>query len=125
MTTYVMNGKRYTQEECDKYYENKKRKQYEKLSSIVYQKEYSDVVNFEEITKKEFYEKVKTTFDVDFLTDVLDIGYGDKGYKTIYRITVMFCNLSCTSYPGMDTSYSEGVFKYDGGYYLVAFEGSN
>lgn len=122
---YIIGKKEYNQQEFEKYVENKRKRQYKKLENIIYSNPYSDVTNFKEITEKEFYENIKTAYNIMFLTEILNIGYTDKGYKTIYRITGICCNGYTSSNPFCETYYGETVFRYNTRYYLISHVSSN
>lgn len=123
--TYVINGKEYNQEEFEKYVERKRQREYEKLRSIVYSQPYNDVTGFEEITEEQFYKDIKTSYNIMYLNEILDIGCTDKGYKTIYRITGICCNGYTSSTPACDTYYGETIFKYNARYYKLSQVSSN
>lgn len=122
---YIIGGKEYNQEEFEIYVETKRKKQYKKLEKIIYSKPYSDVTNFKEINEKEFFDNMKTAYNIMFLTEFLDIGCTDDGYKTIYRITGICCNGYTSSNPMCETYYGEYIFKYNARYYLISYVSSN
>ena len=113
MSYYYINGKEYNEEQFRQYIENKKRKQLKKLEDIIYQKHYSDVEWFGEITEEQFYKDIKTAYNVMYLTEILDIDCTDKGYRIFNKIQVICCNSHTSSTPAMETYYSETIFKYN------------
>lgn len=114
---YYINGKVYNQEQFKKYIEKKRIKQYEKLEDIIRQKHYSNVDSFEEITEEQFYKDIKKAYNVMYLTEILDIGCDDKGYRIFNKIQGICCNSYTSSTPAMETYYSETIFKYKARYY--------
>lgn len=114
---YHINGKVYNQQQFSEYVENKRKKQLKKLEDIIYQRHYNDVYDFEEITEEQFYKDIKTAYNIMYLTEILDIGCNDKGYRIFNKIQAICCNSHVSSTPAMDTYYSETIFKYNARYY--------
>lgn len=114
---YHINGKVYNQEQFNKYVEKKRKKQLEKLEDIIYQKSYSSVDWFGEITEEQFYKDIKTAYNIMYLTEILDIDSNDKGYRIFNKIQGICCNNHTSSTPVMETYYSETIFKYNARYY--------
>jgi len=88
LSRYYINGKEYDEEQFRQYIENEKQKQLKKLEDIIYQKHYTDVEWFGEITEEQFYKDIKTAYNIMYLTEILDIGCNDKGYRIFNKYKV-------------------------------------
>lgn len=117
MAYYHINGKEYNDEQYAQYVDKKRKKQLEKLENIIYQRSYSAVDWFGEITAEQFYQDIKTAYNIIYLTEILDISFNDKGYRILNKIQGICCNSCISSTPSMDTYYSETIFKYNARYY--------
>lgn len=125
MSDYFINGKWYDEEQFRKYIENKRIKQFKKLEDIICQSPYADIDQFIEITEEQFFKDIKTAHNVMYLTEILDIGCNDKGYRILNKIQGICCNGHSSSTPAMDSYYTETIFKYKSRYYKFSQTGSN
>lgn len=121
--TYIINGKKYNQEQFEQYVERKRKRQLKYLENAIYSEKYTSVTDFYEITEQQFFKDIKTACNIMNLTEFIDSE--SKYYRNFVKRQVIICNSYTSSTPAMESYYSEGIFKYNARYYKMIMQDTN
>ena len=120
---YVIGRKEYNQEQFEKYVERKRKRQFNYLEKAIYSEKYTSITDFFEITEQQFFEDIKTAYNIMNLTEFIDCE--SKYYRNFVKRQVIICNGYTSSNPAMESYYSEGIFKYNARYYKMIMQDTN